>query len=182
MSSCWQPATTLPRQLRFPSSIGPSDGFRTIAENHGGVRGCVAAQSGGDDCVGACHSQRSGGDGTGYKGRCGAGPNLRGWKTAERTGAASLFSAAQAEGVRDHGQRSGRTLDGDGADEEVSGACVSGGAAGLCQRRFAVDDERRGAGAEADEGGFTRAEDISGENQRDAGGDGDPAFASGNYD
>src|SRR5258705_4909835 len=41
---------SLPRQPTFPSSIGPSDGFRTIAENHGGVRGCVEAQSRGDDC------------------------------------------------------------------------------------------------------------------------------------
>ena len=47
-------------------------------------------------------------------------------------------------------------------------ARVSRGAAGLCQRRLAVDDERRGAGAKADEGGFARAEDVSGENQRKA--------------
>src|SRR6266852_4654627 len=112
-------------------------------------------------------------NGAGYEGRHGAGPDLRGWKTAEGAGAASLFSAAQAERVRDHGQRSGRTLDSDGADKKMPGACVSGGAAGLCQRRFAVDDQRRGTGAEADEGGFARAEDVSGENQRETGGEGD---------
>src|SRR6266849_3486644 len=182
MSSCWQRARTLPRQPTFPSSIGLSDGYRTIAENHGGLRGCVASQGGGADCGGAGDSQRSRGYGAGSEGRHGAGPDLRGWKTAEGAGAASLFSAAQAERVRDHGQRSGRTLDSDGADEKMSGARVSGGAAGLCQRRLAVDDQRRGAGAEADEGGFARAEDVSGKNQRKARREGSQPFAGGNYD
>src|ERR1700720_528256 len=99
MSSCWRRARILPREPTFPSNIGPSDGFRTIAENHGGVRGCVAAQSRGNDYGGAGDAQRSRGDGAGYEGRPGAGRNLRGWETAERTGAASLFSVEQTEGV-----------------------------------------------------------------------------------
>src|SRR6266850_1818193 len=97
-------------------------------------------------------------------------------------GAVVTELGTKADAVRDHGQRSGRTPDGDGADEKMPGARVSRGAAGLCQRRLAVDDERRSAGAEVDEGGFARTEDLFGENQWEAGGEGHPALASGNYD
>src|SRR5260370_41175955 len=71
---------------------------------------------------------------------------------------------------------------GDGADEGLSRARLSGGAAGLRQRRIAADDERWRAGAEADESRFACAEDLFGEDQRETGRAGDRTIARGNCD
>src|SRR5229473_4798620 len=81
-------------------------GFGTIAENYGGFWDCVAAQGGGDYCGGAGDAQRKSGGGTGDEGRSRNRRDLRGWGAAEKAGAAAVFPPAQAERLRDHGERS----------------------------------------------------------------------------
>src|SRR5260370_13484916 len=82
------------------------DGFGEMAENHGGFWDCVAAKGGGDYCGGAGDAQRKSGGGTGDEGRSRNRRDLRGREAAEEAGAAAVFPPAQAERLRDHGERS----------------------------------------------------------------------------
>src|SRR5690349_6035269 len=115
------------------TAVGEStyDGCGTIAENHGGERNCVATQRGGDHCGGAGYAQRKSCGGAGNEGRPGTRRDLRGWQAAEKPGAAAVLCAEQTKRLRDNGQRSGGAADSYGVDKKLSGARVSGGAAGL---------------------------------------------------
>ena len=79
-----------------------------------------------------------------------------------------LPAAQQAEGPRHHGHRPGRASDGDGSCAWRRGAHLSRGPARLPERGPVIADERWRLGAEADPRLVARAQDLCGQDQRQA--------------
>src|SRR5271169_2837805 len=128
-------------KLAYACGIIRAHGTRTIAENNGGLRGGFAAQGGRDYFGGTRDAEWRSCARARDESGCGIGCYLRRWRGDREAREVALFYAEQAEGVCDDGERSGGAAHGGADFGEERGESLSGGAAGLCERRITVDDE-----------------------------------------